>query len=61
VSERGVTITFTTPDGEERDERWPNPEAFRSWAVAESLTCTFTAYEEDEDGDLIVVAKGTVE
>jgi hypothetical protein len=43
-----VRIAFTTADGEEREEEWPSVERFRSWAVAEGLALSFTAYVADE-------------
>ncbi len=55
-----VRIAFTSADGEEREEEWPSIERFRSWAVAERLALAFTAYEEDEDGEWVVVEKGKV-
>jgi hypothetical protein len=55
-----VRIAITTGDGEERDEDWPSVERFRSWAAAEGLTLDFVAYEEDADGEWVVVAKGRV-
>jgi hypothetical protein len=54
-----VRIAFTSADGEEREEEWSSVERFRSWAVAERLDLSFTAYEED-DGEWVVVAKGRV-
>ena len=55
-----VRIAFTSADGEEREEDWPSVERFRSWAVAERLELSFTAYEADDDGEWVVVAKGRV-
>jgi len=55
-----VRISFTTSDGECRDEDWPSVERFRSWAVAEELSLSFTAYAEDSDGEWLVIAKGRV-
>lgn len=55
-----VRIAFTSADGEEREEEWPSVERFRSWAVGERLDLSFTAYEADEDGEWVVVAKGRV-
>lgn len=55
-----VRIAITTVDGEERDEDWASVERFRSWAVAEGLSLEFVAYEEDADGEWVVVAKGRV-
>ena len=55
-----VRIAFTTADGEEREEKWASVERFRSWAVAERLDLSFTAYEADADDEWVVVAKGRV-
>lgn len=55
-----VRIAFTSADGEEREEDWASVERFRSWAVAERLDVRFTAYEADDDGEWVVVAKGRV-
>ena len=53
-------ITFASSDGEERDERWPSIEGFRAWALTQGRRYRFTAYEEDEDGEWVVVEKGTI-
>jgi hypothetical protein len=53
-----VLITWATADGEEREERWPTVERFRSWAQAQGHAVRYTAYAEDEDGDWAVVDKG---
>lgn len=53
-------IHFATADGEEREERWPSVEAFRSWALAQARRYRFTAYEEDEDGEWVVVDQGEI-
>lgn len=55
-----VRVAFTSSDGEEHEEEWPSIERFRLWAVAEGLELAFTAYEADEDGEWVVVAKGRV-
>jgi len=55
-----VRIAFTSADGEEHEEEWSSVERFRSWAVAERLVLSFTAYEADDDGEWVVVAKGQV-
>jgi hypothetical protein len=55
-----VRIAFTTADGEEREEEWASVERFRSWAVAERLDLSFTAYEADADDEWVVVVKGRV-
>lgn len=51
-------ICWISPDGEEREERWPSPDRFRAWAAANGVRATYTAYREDEDGDWVVVDKG---
>jgi hypothetical protein len=55
-----VMIAFTSADGEEREERWESVERFRSWAVAERQVGTFTAYEQDEDGEWVVAGRGRI-
>jgi hypothetical protein len=55
-----VQISFTSADGEEREERWPSVEGFRLWALAQGLACTWSAYEEDADGEWAVVDSGRV-
>lgn len=55
-----LLIRFLTPDGEEREEEWPSLDAFRSWAIGEGRRLAWTAYQADEDGDWVVVGKGTV-
>ncbi len=47
--------------GEELEEEWPSIDAFRNWATADHWVGSFTAYEEDEDGDFIVIYKGIIE
>jgi hypothetical protein len=51
-------IHFTSADGEEREERWASIESFRSWAVTQGQRYRFTAYQEDEEGEWVVVEKG---
>ena len=55
-----IRIAFTSADGEEREEEWPSIERFRSWAIAEGLSGSWTAYDQEEDGDgeWVVVDKG---
>ena len=53
-----IRITYNTADGEERDEEWQSIERFRSWALAEGMTVSFNAYQENEDGEWMVVSKG---
>jgi hypothetical protein len=53
-------IVFTSPDGEEREERWDSVEAFRSWAVSLGHSYAFTAYRADQDGEWLVVDKGSI-
>jgi hypothetical protein len=55
-----ILITWTTADGEEREERWPSVERFRAWASAQSGRISYTAYQEDADGDWVVIDKGRV-
>jgi hypothetical protein len=55
-----VVILWLSEDGEEHEERWDSPDAFLCWAAAEGVRGTYTAYEEDEDGDLLVTAKGRI-
>lgn len=54
-----VLIRWILADGEEREERWPSVERFRTWATAEGLRATFTVYAED-DGDWVIVDQGRV-
>ena len=53
-------IVFTSPDGEEREERWDSVEAFRSWAVSHDQAYAYTAYRADQDGEWLVVDKGSI-
>ncbi len=53
-----VMISFTTPDGEEREEHWPSVAAFLAWARVQRASYPFTVYEQDEDGDWAVIEKG---
>ena len=55
-----VVVVWRSADGEEHEERWSTVEAFRLWAMAEGIRASFTAYEADEDGDLVIIAKGEV-
>lgn len=55
-----VRIAFTSADGEEREEDWPSVERFRSWAVAERLDGSFTAYEADDDGEWVISERGRI-
>lgn len=55
-----VMITWTTSDGEEREEYWPSVEHFRAWVQAQGHAVSYTAYQEDDDGDLVVIDKGKV-
>lgn len=55
-----LLITWTSADGEEHDERWPSVDAFLAWAKGEQLQGDWRSYEEDEDGDFILTAKGTI-
>lgn len=53
-----VMISFLSADGEEREERWPSVERFRTWAAAERMHGTWRAYSEDDDGEWVQVAEG---
>ncbi len=53
-----VIIHVETQDGEERDERWASVEKFRAWAAAEGFRGTWTAYEDDPEGEGAVIASG---
>ena len=55
-----VLISYRSADGEEREERWPDVERFRSWAMAEGLRLAYTAYTEDEDGEWPVLETGRI-
>ena len=55
-----ILITFITPNGEEREERWPTIAAFRAWAVTRDQRLNYTAFAEDEDGEWVVIEKGHV-
>ena len=55
-----VLITFVLPNGEEREERWPSIAAFRAWAVTRDQRLSYTAYQEDEDGEWVVMEKSRV-
>jgi len=58
MAEGDLVIVWWTADGEEHQERWPTIDAFLSWAAAEGCEGRYTAYREDEDGDLVVIEKG---
>ena len=53
-----VIIHVETQDGEERDERWASVEKFRAWAAAEGFRGTWTAYEDDPEGEGAVLDSG---
>ena len=55
-----VLVIWTSADGEEHEEHWANVDTFLSWAHAEGLRCAWRAYEEDEDGDWLVIGSGRV-
>lgn len=55
-----IAITWTTKDGEEREEKWPSVEHFRAWAQAQGYGIRYTAYQEDDDGDWVVIDKGQI-
>lgn len=56
-----VLITFTLPNGEEREERWASIAAFRGWATTCNQRLSYTAFEQDDDGEWVVVEKGRVQ
>jgi len=53
-------ITFILPNGEEREERWPTIASFRAWALTHDQRLTYTAYQQDEDGEWDVIEKGRI-
>jgi hypothetical protein len=53
-----VLISWTSADGEERDERWASVERFRAWAAAEGLRGTWRAYREADDGEWELTDEG---
>ena len=55
-----VLITYLTADGEERDERWPSVERFRTWALASHLRCAWSAYAEDDEGEPVLIDRGRI-
>jgi len=55
-----VLIVWNSADGEEREERWPSVERFRLWAQTQDQRATYTAYQEDDDGDWLVIDRGRV-
>jgi hypothetical protein len=54
-----VLIAFTLGD-EEREERWPSIAAFRAWVMVNQLRVGYTAYAADDDGEWVVVEKGSL-
>ena len=55
-----VLIIFVLPNGEEREERWPSIAGFRAWAVTRDQRLSYTAYQEDEDGEWVVQETGRI-
>ncbi len=53
-------VSWTTADGEEREEQWPSVERFRAWAQAEGVTCAWRAYAEAEDGEWELTDEGRI-
>lgn len=60
MAEGDLLIEWTSPDGEEHHERWDTIDAFLSWAAGEDLRGRWVAYEEDEDGDGVLIARGEI-
>ena len=58
MAEGELRIEWITSDGEEHCEPWDTIDAFLSWAAGEGLRGRWVAYEEDEDGDGVVIDKG---
>jgi hypothetical protein len=55
-----VMIVYLLPNGEEREERWPNVAAFRAWAMTRNQRLQYTVYLEDEDGEWVLQEKGRI-
>ena len=55
-----IRIAWITADGEEREEAWPSVERFRAWAIGEGLNCDWRAYEEDDEGEWVLIDEGRV-
>jgi len=55
-----IRIAWISADGEEREEAWPSVERFRSWAIGEGIACDWRAYEEDDEGEWVLVDEGRV-
>lgn len=55
-----VLIIFVLPNGEEREERWPSVAGFRAWAVTHDQRLSYTAYQQDEDGEWVVLEKSRI-
>jgi hypothetical protein len=53
-----VLISYATEDGEEREERWPSVESFLGWARKQTAPMRFTAYQEDDDGEWVIIDQG---
>jgi predicted nucleic acid-binding protein len=55
-----LTILWTAADGGEHEESWPSVDAFLAWAAGEALSGEWRAYQADEDGELVLLARGTL-
>jgi hypothetical protein len=55
-----LVIEWRSPDGEEHEERWDTIDAFLSWAAGDGASGQYAAYEEDEDGDLVLIERGAM-
>lgn len=53
-----LRIVWTGDDGGEHEEEWPSLERFRTWALAERIRCSWSAYELAPDGEWELVAEG---
>ena len=52
-------MEYAGEDGDEHEERWPSLPAFHRWALGRRLR--YTAYQEDEDGEWLVIEKGEID
>ncbi len=55
-----LLITYLSADGEERSERWPSIERFRAWALGQRLRCSWSAYAADDDGEWLLIDRGSL-
>lgn len=53
-----LMIHFCNDEGSELEECWQSEDAFRSWAAAEGWQGVYSVYEEDEDGDWLLIGRG---